>query len=154
MGVLSIYFREILAILLMSLGFSAIIGLIVLYVVWACCFARYAAQKGHSSGAFFWACFLFGIVGYIMVAALPDITLHKRLERISAALPANSTTWTCENCNTENSTNYGQCKKCGKLTHLDCDFLSGFEKHIMEHHGFSLEYSGSILYGICKDCRN
>lgn len=47
-----------------------------------------------------------------------------------------------------------QCKKCGKLTHLDCDFIGGFEKHIMEHHGFSLEYSGSILYGICKDCRN
>lgn len=45
-----------------------------------------------------------------------------------------------------------QCKTCGKLVHLDCDFLNKFEAHIMEDHGFSLEYSGSILYGVCREC--
>ncbi len=46
-----------------------------------------------------------------------------------------------------------QCKKCGKLIHLECEFLNEIEEHIMEEHGFSLEYSGSILYGICDKCR-
>ena len=46
-----------------------------------------------------------------------------------------------------------QCKNCGKILHLDCGFLNDFQHHIMEHHGFLLEYSGSILYGICNDCR-
>lgn len=47
-----------------------------------------------------------------------------------------------------------QCKSCGRLIHLECEFLNVFEQHIMEHHGYSLEYSGSILYGICEECRN
>lgn len=46
-----------------------------------------------------------------------------------------------------------KCKICGKLVHIDCEFLKEFEEHIMAHHGFSLEYSGSILYGICDECK-
>lgn len=46
-----------------------------------------------------------------------------------------------------------QCRKCGKLIHLECEFLSEIEEHIKEEHGFSIDYSGSILYGLCDNCR-
>lgn len=45
-----------------------------------------------------------------------------------------------------------QCRSCGKLIHLDCDFMSEFSEHILKHHGFELCCKGSILYGICSDC--
>ncbi|MBQ8532868.1 MAG: transcriptional repressor [Clostridia bacterium] len=46
-----------------------------------------------------------------------------------------------------------QCVKCGKLIHLDCGFMNELKSHIEEKHGFSLNCSGSILYGVCNDCK-
>ncbi len=46
-----------------------------------------------------------------------------------------------------------QCVKCGRLIHLDCDFIEELSNHIKEKHNFSLEYSGSILYGVCDNCK-
>ncbi len=45
-----------------------------------------------------------------------------------------------------------QCKKCGKISHLDCDAMEEFQRHLMGHHGFVLECQTSILTGICSDC--
>lgn len=45
-----------------------------------------------------------------------------------------------------------QCIRCGKLLHLDCDFMNDFRKHLLDRHDFRLRCEGSILYGICKDC--
>lgn len=45
-----------------------------------------------------------------------------------------------------------KCVKCGKLIHLNCGFMDELKTHIEEKHEFSLKCSGSILYGICKDC--
>ena len=45
-----------------------------------------------------------------------------------------------------------KCVKCGALAHLDCAFMDEFEEHIKEHHGFSLQCDGSLLYGVCKNC--
>ena len=46
-----------------------------------------------------------------------------------------------------------KCTKCGKLIHLDCGFIEQFREHILMDHGFFLECSGSILYGICDECK-
>lgn len=45
-----------------------------------------------------------------------------------------------------------QCTKCGKLLHLDCDFMEDFRKHLEQNHSFSLECEKSLLYGICNEC--
>jgi len=45
-----------------------------------------------------------------------------------------------------------QCIKCGKLIHLECDFMNELKTHLREGHGFELKCKGSILYGLCKDC--
>lgn len=49
----------------------AIIALIVLFLS-AKIFADIANEKGFDGKGFFWWCFLFGIVGWAMVIALPD----------------------------------------------------------------------------------
>lgn len=47
-----------------------------------------------------------------------------------------------------------QCRQCGRMYHLECDFMREIETHLMEHHGFLLECQGSLLNGICEECRN
>lgn len=45
------------------------------------------------------------------------------------------------------------CTGCGKIIHLECDFMKEISHHIMNDHGFELKCEASILYGLCKDCR-
>ena len=46
-----------------------------------------------------------------------------------------------------------QCKVCGKLLHLNCDFMKEITAHLLKYHNFILETSGSLLSGICEECR-
>ena len=45
-----------------------------------------------------------------------------------------------------------KCVKCGRLLHLDCDFMDELKEHLNKSHEFTLKCNGSILYGVCKDC--
>ena len=45
-----------------------------------------------------------------------------------------------------------QCVKCGKVVHMDCEFMNEIKEHIVDHHGFHLQCDNSILYGICDKC--
>ena len=64
--------------------FFACLTVIVISAVIASRFCDIAKMKGHNGTPYFWYCFLFSIVGWAMVIALPD--LHAR----PAAQPANS----------------------------------------------------------------
>lgn len=46
-----------------------------------------------------------------------------------------------------------KCMECGKLYHVTCEHLDGIEAHIFEHHGFQIDQSKTVLYGVCKACR-
>ncbi len=45
-----------------------------------------------------------------------------------------------------------KCSSCGALLHVDCDYLGSLNNHIMSHHNFEVDYSKTVLYGICSDC--
>ncbi len=45
-----------------------------------------------------------------------------------------------------------KCLKCGVFIHLGCDFLSGVNEHIYEHHRFRVDNSKTVLYGLCEKC--
>lgn len=45
-----------------------------------------------------------------------------------------------------------KCVKCGRLLHLDCDFMDELKEHLSKSHEFTLKCNGSILYGVCKEC--
>lgn len=53
-------------------------------------FAMYAGgiaeQKGYSKGNWIAVCIIFGIFGYILIAALPDLELRAALENIEKKL--------------------------------------------------------------------
>ena len=42
---------------------------------------------------------------------------------------------------------------CGRLIHLDCEHLADITRHIEEEHDFSIDYSQTVFYGRCSDCR-
>ena len=46
-----------------------------------------------------------------------------------------------------------QCVRCGRVIHLDCGFMKDIRAHLEEHHGFALECSSSVLYGMCRECK-
>lgn len=45
-----------------------------------------------------------------------------------------------------------KCSECGKLLHVECDFLDKVAAHIFEHHGFTLSEENTVLYGVCAEC--
>lgn len=109
-------------------------------------FAMYAGgiaeQKGYSKGNWIAVCIIFGIVGYTLIAALPDLELRATLENIEKKLakdkndnylPRNSSNsnsnstmkslsemtpladyWTCKYCGLENPKEARYCQHCGE----------------------------------------
>ena len=45
------------------------------------------------------------------------------------------------------------CKKCGRIIHLNCDFMEIFRSHLAASHGFSIDCRESMLVGLCDQCR-
>jgi Fur family ferric uptake transcriptional regulator len=46
-----------------------------------------------------------------------------------------------------------KCIECGKLMHVDCNYIDEIQAHIEEHHNFLVDKSRIVLYGICIDCQ-
>lgn len=45
-----------------------------------------------------------------------------------------------------------KCSVCGKLFHIECDFLDRLSEHIYDGHRFTVDGSKTVLYGICENC--
>ena len=45
-----------------------------------------------------------------------------------------------------------KCTKCSGLFHAACDYIDSVESHIFEHHGFRVDNSKTVFYGICQNC--
>jgi zinc transport system substrate-binding protein len=45
-----------------------------------------------------------------------------------------------------------QCERCGSLTHIRCQTLSGLGRHIRDGHGFELNPLKTVFYGVCRNC--
>ncbi len=46
-----------------------------------------------------------------------------------------------------------KCLRCGALLHVDCSYLGALAPHILEHHGFEVDNSRTVMYGLCRRCR-
>ena len=46
-----------------------------------------------------------------------------------------------------------KCARCGRVYHLDCGFMDEIRRHIAHSHAFTLQCEGSVLYGVCENCR-
>ena len=45
-----------------------------------------------------------------------------------------------------------KCTNCGKLFHASCPVLDSIGEHILSHHGFFVDNTRTVFYGLCKDC--
>ncbi len=55
-------------------------------------------------------------------------------------------------CNKSGCTHL-KCTKCGKLIHLHCEDLKATEEHILLEHGFMVDTTRTVIYGLCEKCR-
>lgn len=46
-----------------------------------------------------------------------------------------------------------QCSKCGKIFHLQSDFMGTISEYLSNTYGFKLDCKGSSLSGLCMECR-
>lgn len=94
-------------------------------------FESVAKNKGYTERKYFHLCFWLGLVGYLLVIALPDrglthanttnaptnnnVSTPKSAPTIGVRSSVVGDKWICGHCKTENSMNYSQCKKCGNF---------------------------------------
>ena len=125
------------------MGFVIALVAIAINVAFAMYAGGIAEQKGYSKGNWIAVCIIFGIVGYILIAALPDLELRATLENIEKKLakdkndnylPRNSSNsnsnsnstikslsemtpladyWTCKYCGLDNPKEARYCQHCG-----------------------------------------
>lgn len=46
-----------------------------------------------------------------------------------------------------------KCVICNNLFHVSCEYLDKLDEHINEHHGFSVDNTRTVLYGVCRECK-
>ena len=46
-----------------------------------------------------------------------------------------------------------KCTNCGKIIHLDCQFMEEIKNHILTSHQFYIQCDSTIIYGQCKTCK-
>lgn len=46
-----------------------------------------------------------------------------------------------------------KCTRCGTVIHLDCHSADLFRNHILHDHGFAIDVTQCVLYGLCRTCR-
>lgn len=46
-----------------------------------------------------------------------------------------------------------KCVKCGRILHLDHEFMAQAAKYINDEYGFLIQCKNSLIYGTCRNCR-
>lgn len=46
-----------------------------------------------------------------------------------------------------------KCLNCGKLFHITCEELDYVGEHMLKEHGFRVDDSRTVYYGVCEKCR-
>ncbi len=46
-----------------------------------------------------------------------------------------------------------KCTRCDTLFHVACPHLSELNSHMLDHHGFQVDHSKTVLYGLCEVCQ-
>lgn len=45
-----------------------------------------------------------------------------------------------------------KCECCGRLIHLQCEYIEKMKQHIGQDHQFQIDSGKTVFYGICQDC--
>jgi len=69
----------VLVILAWVVSIGVAIAINVALSMW---FSKMAAEKGYDNWYYFWICFLFGVIGYAIVAAKPNANTERRIDKL------------------------------------------------------------------------
>ena len=47
-----------------------------------------------------------------------------------------------------------KCEVCNKIIHFHCNELNHIRHHMLEDHGFNINASKIVFYGVCNNCEN
>ena len=53
------------------------------------------------------------------------------------------------NCSTHM---HGKCSECGKLFHIEADFVKGFADNVKKIYGLKIDFGKTLLIGVCQNC--
>lgn len=45
------------------------------------------------------------------------------------------------------------CLGCGRAFVLDCHMIADLSSHVLDHHGFAIDPTRTVLYGWCSNCK-
>lgn len=45
------------------------------------------------------------------------------------------------------------CTHCGRVLPLGCSMLQPFAEHVRDHHGFAIDQTRTVIYGVCEECQ-
>lgn len=54
-------------------------------------------------------------------------------------------------CNTHM---HGKCSLCGKLFHIEDDFIIDFQEKVQKTYGLNIDFGKTLLIGVCQNCGN
>lgn len=75
-------------------------------------------------------------------------------EGILTKYSIDSESGSCYQYNAENNKMHFhlKCTECNELFHASCEFMESVDGHIFSHHGFKVDNSRTVFYGICQSC--
>lgn len=86
-------------------------------------------------------------------------TVYRQVQRLSeegiiTKYSVDSESGACYQYNGENCKMHFhlKCTKCSKLFHATCNYMETVDEHIFNHHGFKVDNSKTVFYGVCQDC--
>lgn len=94
-----------------------------------------------------------------ILTEIPKATIYRKLEALVISKEIRKSYNDKLNCyeyqysNNCSSHLHLKCDICGKTIHLKCEEANYLINHIKNSHGFEIDLSNSILYGICKECK-
>ena len=100
-----------------------VVALIIDYFI-AKKFEEIAEMKGHIGSTYFWYTFIFGVVGMLMVIALPVQTAGDNHKTV---LPPAKDIWAKAQANAANVQSTKRCPYCGDIVKLDRCEMCGKE---------------------------
>lgn len=59
--------------------------------------------------------------------------------------------YAADNCKCKEHYHF-KCSMCGKLYHLQSDFMNEISIQVYKEHKFKIDSSKTVFYGICEDC--
>ena len=54
-------------------------------------------------------------------------------------------------CNTHM---HGKCSLCGKLFHIEDDFIFDFQEKVQKTYGLGIDFGKTLIIGVCQNCTN